>query len=97
MLPAFPEAKTLLADKGYDADWLRDALVAHSIRTCITSRANQNAGITDDIVLIETPQNRKHAWPAQGLAQDPYKIQPMRAYLLLKHLHRCCRHLSALI
>jgi hypothetical protein len=27
MINAFPMAKTLLADKGYDADWFRDALL----------------------------------------------------------------------
>ena len=26
MLPAMPRAKELLADKGYDADWFREAL-----------------------------------------------------------------------
>lgn len=37
MLPAFPKAKTLLADKGYDADWFRDALAARRIKACIPS------------------------------------------------------------
>jgi putative transposase len=26
MLPVLPKAKELLGDKGYDADWFRDAL-----------------------------------------------------------------------
>ncbi|MGO6819952.1 transposase, partial [Rhizobium brockwellii] len=41
MLAAFPKAKTLLADKGYDADWCRDALAARKITACIPSRANR--------------------------------------------------------
>ena len=32
MLPAMPKAKELLADKGYDADWLRAALAERAHR-----------------------------------------------------------------
>ena len=35
MMPAMPEAKQLLADKGYDADWLRAALARRRIAACI--------------------------------------------------------------
>ena len=30
-----PEARELLADRGYDADWFRDALCARGITPCI--------------------------------------------------------------
>jgi transposase len=36
MIEAFPKAKTLLADKGYDADWFRDALAERKITACIS-------------------------------------------------------------
>ena len=36
MLPAMPGAKELLADKGYDADWFREAL-AHFSVICIAA------------------------------------------------------------
>ena len=34
MIDAFPKARTLLADKGYDADWFRDALAERKITAC---------------------------------------------------------------
>ena len=42
MLPALPnKARELLADKGYDADWLRAALARRGIAACIPSRSNR--------------------------------------------------------
>ena len=32
MIDAFPKAKALLGDKGYDADWLRQALIERGIK-----------------------------------------------------------------
>ena len=34
-IDALPEARELLADRGYDADWFRDALCARGITPCI--------------------------------------------------------------
>ena len=31
LMDALPEARELLADRGYDADWFRDALLARGI------------------------------------------------------------------
>jgi putative transposase len=53
MLSAFPKAKTLLAEKGYDADWFRDALAARRIKACIPSRANRKATIPHHAVLYK--------------------------------------------
>ena len=39
MLPALPRAKELLADKGYDADWFREALANRKIAACIPSKS----------------------------------------------------------
>lgn len=39
MLDVLPEAKdTLLGDRGYDADWFRNALAAKGIAPCITPK-----------------------------------------------------------
>lgn len=35
LLSTLPPAKALLADKGYDADWLREALADRNIEACI--------------------------------------------------------------
>jgi transposase len=35
MLDALPRASELLGDKGYDADWFRQALIARGTTACI--------------------------------------------------------------
>jgi len=51
MLDALPRAKALLGDKGYDANWFRDALAARGIAACIPSRANRKVPIPHDTKL----------------------------------------------
>jgi transposase len=51
MVDAFPKAKSLLADKGYDADWFRDALAARGIAACIPSKSNRKVPIPRDPAL----------------------------------------------
>jgi transposase len=41
MLSALPRAKELLADRGYDADWFREALAKREIAVCIPSKSNR--------------------------------------------------------
>ncbi len=48
MIDALPKAKALLGDRGYDADWFRDALTARGITPCIPSRANRRTHIAHD-------------------------------------------------
>jgi len=43
MLPAMPKAKQLLADKGYDADWLRAAFADRGVAACIPSKSNRKS------------------------------------------------------
>ena len=51
MLPALPKAEELLGDKGYDADWFRDALAKRDIAACIPSKSNRRIRIEHDRVL----------------------------------------------
>jgi transposase len=51
MIDAFPKAKALLGDRGYDADWFRAALADRGIDACIPSKANRKAQIPHDIAL----------------------------------------------
>ena len=51
MINAFPKAKTLLGDKGYDADWFRKALADRKIEACIPSKSNRKIQIPHDTVL----------------------------------------------
>jgi transposase len=68
MLPVMPRAKELLADKGYDADWFREALANRNIAACIPSKSNRKAPIPHDAVLykqrhrIETMFGRLKDW-----------------------------------
>lgn len=48
MLDAIPPAKVLLADRGYDADWLREALVKRGTAACIPSKSNRKIPIPHD-------------------------------------------------
>ena len=51
MLDALPQAKAMLGDKGYDADWLREALAERGITACIPSKANRKTPIPHDRTL----------------------------------------------
>jgi transposase len=48
LLSTLPKAGALLADRGYDADWFRNALIARDIQPCIPSRKNRNVAIPHD-------------------------------------------------
>ena len=43
LLPDLPDADTLIADKGYDSDWFREALTAWSIDALHSAEANRKA------------------------------------------------------
>ena len=51
MLEALPPAKALLGDRGYDANWFRNALTARGITPCIPSKINQKIQILRDRML----------------------------------------------
>ncbi len=42
LLDDLPKAQWLLGDRGYDADWFRDALQAKDIQPCIPGRKSRN-------------------------------------------------------
>jgi|TARA_B100000959_G_scaffold249448_1_gene277048 putative transposase len=48
-----PLAKHLLADRGYDADWFREALEGKGIKPCIPSKKNRKIQITYDKTLYK--------------------------------------------
>ena len=68
MIDAFPKAKALLGDRGYDADWLRAALADRGIAACIPSKVNRKVQIPHDTVLyrrrhkIENMFGRLKVW-----------------------------------
>ena len=50
-LAALPRARKLLGDKGYDADWFRQALAERGITACIPSKSNRKIPIEHDRTL----------------------------------------------
>jgi transposase len=51
MIDALPKAKALLGDRGYDADWFRQALTTRGITPCIPFKANRKIQISHDRTL----------------------------------------------
>ncbi len=48
LLSNLPDAEWLLADRGYDADWFREALLDKGTKPCIPGRKSQNKTIPYD-------------------------------------------------
>ena len=48
LLDGLPNAEWLLADRGYDADWYREALIAMGITPCIPGRKSRKKDIRYD-------------------------------------------------
>ena len=48
LLDTLPKADWLLADRGYDADWFREALAQKGIKPCIPGRKSRERPITHD-------------------------------------------------
>ena len=53
LLPSLPKAKELLADRGYDADWFRMALIKKGITPCIPPKKNRKVKIEYDKMLYK--------------------------------------------
>jgi transposase len=51
LLSSIPPTRALLADRGYDADWLRDALADRRIEAWIPSKSNRKIRIPHDKAL----------------------------------------------
>jgi transposase len=69
MVDALPTAQALLGDRGYDASWFREALIARGITPCIPSKRNRKVIIDHDKTLygqrrkIENMFGRLKDWP----------------------------------
>jgi len=53
LIDHLPKAKVLLADRGYDATWLRQALKAKGIEPCIPSKKNRKQPVSYDKTLYK--------------------------------------------
>lgn len=96
MLKALHNVKVLIADKGYDADWSRDALAASKIAACIPPRASRKIPIAHDPALYRARCKIENMF---GKLKDWRRIhsRALRTHLLFKHLHSGSCYLLALI
>jgi len=53
LMSGMPRVKVLLADRGYDADWFRNAWMDKGITPCIPSKKNQKVQIEHDAILYK--------------------------------------------
>jgi len=53
ILDALPPAKTLLADRGYDSNWFRDALAKRGCKPCIPSIKSRKIPLPYDNALYK--------------------------------------------
>ena len=60
LLPSISPAGALLADRGYDADWFRDALTERGVVPCIPSRKGRKVTITHDTILYRRQHRIKN-------------------------------------
>ncbi|MFT4014877.1 MAG: transposase [Paracoccus sp. (in: a-proteobacteria)] len=78
LLSSLPPAKTLLADKGHDADWFRDALAERNMQARIPARSNRKIQIPHDRMLyrkrhkIEIMFGRLKDWRSQYVCRRRY-------------------------
>lgn len=76
MLSSLPKAKTLIADRGYDADWFRWALADRGVAACIPARRGRKVPIPHDPALyrqrhrIETAFGRLKDWRRLATRHD---------------------------
>jgi hypothetical protein len=79
MINALPSAKQLLGDKGYDANWFRQALAARGITACIPSKSNRATPIEHDRFSIANGSRSKirSAGSRTGGASTPATIDAL--------------------
>ena len=68
LLDALPSAKHMLADRGYDAAWYREALEDKGIKPCIPSRKGRKVPIPHDAARYRTKRTKGCLSRKTGLA-----------------------------
>jgi NUDIX domain len=97
MVEALPPAKAMLADRGHDADWFRNALRARDHALHPVKDQPEDPDPPRQGTIQAASQDREHVRQVQGLAAHPYRLPQMRPHLLLSHRHRGCRHLLVVV
>jgi transposase len=88
ILYALPQATSLIADRGYDSNWFRTALIEKGIKRCFPPTRSRKRPIPYDKTLyrqrhrIENMFGRLRDWRRSATRYE------MRPHLLLSNLHR---------
>jgi transposase len=90
LLDDLPKAQWMLGDRGYDADWYRDAL--HS-----GPKIPEHRHQIRQAPLPKPEPYRDYVRPSEGLASRRHTLRSMPDRLLFCHRPRRNRHLLALI
>ena len=85
LLDDLPKAQELLGDRGYDADWFRDALQAKDIQSCIPAQIPQRADQIRQAPLRAPQQQPDHGRPPQGRTPRRHPPRPLPHRHLLAH------------
>ena len=97
LLGSLPAAEWMIADRGYDADWFREALKDKGIRPCIPGRKSRGKAVRYDKRRYRR-RNRIEIMFGQpeGLAPHRNPLRQMRKDLPLRRRPRRNRHVLAL-
>jgi transposase len=93
-----PRARELLGDKGYDADWFRQALAERGITACIPSKSNRKILIEHDRTLYRQRHKIENmfdsspqAFPASS-ARRNLKPAPLKDWRRVHTRYDRCAH-----
>ena len=85
LLGSLPKAGWLLADRGYDADWSREALKDRGDKGLNPRSKVPQEGRQIRQAALQTAQlHRDHVRPSEGLAARRHPIRPLPGNLLLR-------------
>ena len=110
LLTSLPDVDWLLGDRGYDADWFRDALKDKGIRACIPGRKQRTKPVKYDKRRYKRrnrPSQRMHAFACRAVMRDHVRqaqglevccnpIRPLSEGLPLSNRSGCNGHLLAM-
>ena len=89
LFSALPRARELLADKGYDSDWFRAALMAQGTTPCIPPRKNRKVQYHYDKDLYRQRHKIENVF---GRIKDWRRVatplRPLRPHLHVRYLNR---------
>ena len=97
LLDSLPRAQWLLGDRGYDADWFRDALQAKGITPCIPGRKTRTEPIRFDKRRYKAAKpDRNHVWTPERLAPGRHPLRSLSDRLPVRHSPRRYRAVLAM-